>query len=162
VGDRKVKDHDMDMRYSPATGGFYATGLHADIPADAVGITGDDHRRLLAGQAAGHRIVAGADGRPTLTPPARPTTDARRAALAVLVKEQAAARILAVAPIWRQLNDARDLPLATGAARAAIEARYDAIDEIRAASDVLETRITIMSSHALARIDVAAPSHWPH
>jgi hypothetical protein len=162
VGDRKVKDHDMDMRYSPSTGGFYAAGLHADIPADAVAITGDDHRRLLAGQAAGHRIVAGADGRPTLTPPARPTTDARRAALVALVKEQAATRIFAVAPIWRQLNDARDLPSATGAARTAIEARYAAIDAIRAASGALEARITGLSARALAQLDIAAPSHWPH
>jgi hypothetical protein len=52
--------------YSASAGGFYLPGVHSVIPADAVEITADEHRALLAGQGNGQRIAAGADGKPTL------------------------------------------------------------------------------------------------
>lgn len=58
----------MGYSYSAATGGFYHSAVHgAAIPADAVAVSDAEHAALLDGQRAGSRIVAGPDGRPTLT-----------------------------------------------------------------------------------------------
>lgn len=55
------------MHYSKSTGGFYDSAIHGDnIPADAVEITVEQHDALLAGQSTGKRIVADAEGSPTL------------------------------------------------------------------------------------------------
>lgn len=71
------------MQYAPSTGGFYMFELHgAGMPADAAPITDARHAELMAGQAAGQIIAAGADGAPVLVdapPPPPPTTDAVRA-----------------------------------------------------------------------------------
>ncbi|MCH5146366.1 phage tail assembly chaperone [Desulfovibrio sp. UIB00] len=73
------------LYYSAITGGFYSRDVHGDaIPHDAVGITTDEHTSLLAGQAAGQRIVPGADGRPMLADKSAPT----EAALAAQVRAQ--------------------------------------------------------------------------
>jgi len=62
------------MFYAKSTGGFYDTAIHGDnIPADAVEITPTEHASLLDGQNNGQRIVADADGRPTLADPPAPT-----------------------------------------------------------------------------------------
>ena len=50
--------------YSATTGGFYITGVHADIPADAVEITDDRHAELLQEQASGKTIQADSSGVP--------------------------------------------------------------------------------------------------
>lgn len=62
------------MLYAKSTSGFYRPDIHGDsIPADAVEITNEEHAALLAAQAAGKRIEAGADGRPVaVDPPAIP------------------------------------------------------------------------------------------
>jgi len=58
------------MLYSKLTSGFYTKEIHGgNIPADAVEITQEEYRSLLAGQAAGKRISADADGKPILTDP---------------------------------------------------------------------------------------------
>jgi hypothetical protein len=58
------------MFYSPTTGGFYSQAIHGDsMPTDVVAITDERHADLLAGQAAGQRIVAGQDGAPMLADP---------------------------------------------------------------------------------------------
>lgn len=67
--------------------GFYDTSLDyaPPIPADAVEITDDEHAALLAGQAAGKRMVRGSDGQPTLADPPPPSLDDIKAGqLAVL------------------------------------------------------------------------------
>jgi len=72
----------MDMFFSPSTGGFYSSMLHAGfIPEDAVPITYERHQALLAGQAAGQEIAAGEDGAPVLRAPVHPpmTADEARA-----------------------------------------------------------------------------------
>jgi hypothetical protein len=57
----------MSYYYSPGTGGFYLRAIHgAAVPADAIEITDERHADLMAGQAAGQRIVAAADGHPVL------------------------------------------------------------------------------------------------
>ncbi|WP_210204568.1 hypothetical protein [Microvirga sp. 17 mud 1-3] len=68
------------MFYSASTGGFYSKEIHgSNIPADAVEITDDEHAALMAGQAAGKRIVPDENGRPILAdpPPAPPSIPKR-------------------------------------------------------------------------------------
>lgn len=64
------------MFFSKSTCGFYARDIHgANIPADAVEITTDEHAALLAGQSAGKIISADASGAPVLQDPPPPTTE---------------------------------------------------------------------------------------
>lgn len=64
------------MFYSKSTIGFYDAVIHGEnIPADAVEITADEHRALLAGQAAGKCIVVDAEGRPALGNLPEPATE---------------------------------------------------------------------------------------
>lgn len=54
----------MTMKFSAATGGFYLSGLHSDIPADAVSITSEQHQNLMTAQMNGQRIMADDNGFP--------------------------------------------------------------------------------------------------
>lgn len=55
------------MFYSKTTGGFYDPEIHgANIPADAVEITCEQHCALLEGQAKGQVIVCNESGHPCL------------------------------------------------------------------------------------------------
>lgn len=153
----------MSIHFAPATASFHDARL-GPLPDGAVAIDAATHARLLAARTAGATIAAGADGLPVAIKPAAPSLDDRRARAVALVKAEAAVRILAIAPLWRQLNDWRDLGfLAVSAvtARTPIETRFAAIDAVRAASDALEARIATMSVRSLAQLDIAAPSHWP-
>lgn len=143
----------MAIFYSAATPGFFDDAIHADLPADAVAITAARHRELLAAQGEGASIVADDRGKPRAHRPTF-TIATRRAALIRAVKRHAARRIDAIAPIWRQLNDQR-APSREG------EARFAAIDAIRAASDAIEAEITAAAGDALAAIDPAAHPLWP-
>lgn len=150
----------MAKFFSASTGGFYDDKIHRALPADAVPISDQRHLELLEGQSSGKIISADASGAPRLlNPPARPIAERRRLAIR-FVKREAERRILAVAPIWRQLNDARDLPASAGDRRQAIEARFAAIDAIRAASDAIEARIAGMGAADLAAFDPAADHLW--
>jgi hypothetical protein len=58
------------MQYSKNTGGFYSVEIHGDnIPSDAVIITDDVCRSLLAAQSEGKVIVADEDGFPQAIEP---------------------------------------------------------------------------------------------
>lgn len=161
----------MDFRFSPTTGGFYLTGINASIPADAVTVSAADHRALLEAQANGATIVAGAGGKPKAQYPASPTVAQRRAAAIVATKREAERRILGIAPLWRQSNDAAAIAklafeLAVGGDGVATEAdaafdRRDRIDAIRDSSNLLEAAIATMNTTALDQLDVAAATHWP-
>lgn len=62
------------MFYSKKTGGFYTREIHgANIPADAVEITTEQHAALIDGQSQGRRIVADQNGFPVLADPPPPT-----------------------------------------------------------------------------------------
>lgn len=64
------------MYFSASTGGFYIHEIHgANMPADVVEITAEQHAGLLAGQSAGQVIAADADGRPVLADPPPPAPD---------------------------------------------------------------------------------------
>lgn len=55
----------MKIYYSASTGGFYFEEIHgANIPADAVPITSEEHAALLEAQTRGLVIRPGAEGRP--------------------------------------------------------------------------------------------------
>lgn len=82
------------MFYSASTGGFYSDEIHgANMPADVVAITDDEHAALLAGQSVGQAICATANGRPTLKSPQPPSS----AALCASIDTAADAARLAVA-----------------------------------------------------------------
>jgi len=59
----------MAIKSSASTKCFYDTRRNANIPEDAVEISGDRHVELLTGQAAGFRIVSDASGAPVLQSP---------------------------------------------------------------------------------------------
>lgn len=87
--------------YSKSTGGFYSTEIHGeDMPADVVEITEEHYADLLAGQAAGKRIVPGPDGYPVLADQPAPTDEE----LAAAIRAERNARI--AASDWTQLPDA--------------------------------------------------------
>ena len=86
--------------YSASARGFFDSALHSTIPADAVVVAADEHRRLLAGQASGQVIVPDTDGSPVLADPPGPT-DAQLAAQ-YRVRRDA----LLAASDWTQLPDA--------------------------------------------------------
>lgn len=143
----------MAIYYSAATPGFFDDSIHADLPADVVKITPTRHRELLEAQGEGAAIIADDKGKPRIDRPTV-TIAARRAALVRAVKRQAARRIEAVSPLWRQLNDQR-APSQEG------DRRFAAIDAIRAASDAIEADIAAAAGDALATIDPAAHPLWP-
>ena len=149
----------MPLRYSAAANAFFDARLHDALPDDAVPLTVAEHQALLAAQAAGKVIRPGDDGAPTARRPTE-TTEALRARLLAAVKQEAARRILAIAPLWRQLNDVRDLARAGGERRAAIERRCATVDALRVASDRLEAALTTMTPRQLARCDLNDDSHW--
>lgn len=60
-------------KFSAETNGFYLTGFHTDIPADAVDITENKWRELMSGQEAGKIISADDTGYPVLLDRPAPT-----------------------------------------------------------------------------------------
>lgn len=143
----------MALYFAPSVCGFFSDAVHADIPADAVEISAQDHARLLDQQASGAAIVAGADGFPRANHVTVKLKD-RRAARIRQVKREAARRIESIAPLWRQLND-QHAPSDEGAAR------FTAIDAIRAASDMIEAEVASLSAAALDALDIARHPLWP-
>ena len=162
----------MSLFYSAAEGGFFDTAIHGFmVPADALPITAEEHRDLLAAQAEGKIIAANDNGRPQAVPRQAPDLAARRDARIATARAEARRRILGIATLERQANDNADIALqALQLAQAghttidtvpAIE-RRTRIDQVRAASNHLEAAIAGMSASALAQLDTAAPSHWPN
>lgn len=143
----------MALFYSASAHGFFDDAIHDPLPADAEPISAARHAELLAAQASGAQIIAADNGRPHIH---RTTASAasRRAALVRRVKRQAALRIEAISPLWRQLNDMRDASVA-GAAR------FAAIDAVRAASAVIEAEIAATAAAALDGLDIANHPAWP-
>ncbi|VXC79829.1 hypothetical protein [Sphingomonas sp. 8AM] len=149
----------MSIHYSPSRNSFFDDRVHATLPDDAHLVTAEEHARLLDAQTAGKVITPGLDGEPTARRPAE-NGEQLRARLITATKREAAHRIEAIAPLWRQLNDWRDLPLSQGSERAAIEARVAAINAIREASNDLEQKLAAMTARQLAKADIANDTHW--
>lgn len=150
----------MSIFYSATIGGFLDSAIHTILPSDAVPVTAEEHGALLAAQRAGKVIQSDTRGNPVALAPTR-SAEAIRTDLVAITKREAARRIDQVAPLWRQLNDAREWPFAIGDARAAIEARHAAIDAIRTASDAIERQIAGLGTRALTRFIPTTSDHWP-
>ncbi len=149
----------MSLHYSAARNAFFDERVHATLPDDAVPISAAEHARLLGEQAVGKVILPGDDGQPTARRKAE-NGEQLRVRLINATKREAARRIDVVAPLWRQLNDWRDLPLSDGEQRNAIERRVAAINAIRAASNRLELALAAMTARQLAKADIADDTHW--
>lgn len=134
----------FDLRIFPQDG----------LPPGAVRITPEKYAALLAGQAAGQIICADAKGRPRLTNPV-PT----RPALLLAIKQESGRRILAISPAWQQTNDLR--ALLAGDPAPAAEARFAAIDAVRAASDLIEQQLAATPDRALPAFPIAENPLWP-
>lgn len=142
----------MTMKYSASAGGFFDTSLHRKIPDDAVNVRADRYEALLTGQAEGHEIVADKRGRPQLRQFAPATLEAARAACVHAIKREAARRINARMPLWRQLNALRD----------STDPGFHEIDAIRQASNLIEQETMAFSLPAqLASFPVADHPIWP-
>lgn len=141
----------MAVFFSPSSLGFFDDAVHDVLPDDAVPISADRHRELLAAQASGATITADSNGKPRAS---RPSVDSRRAAALRQVKREAARRIEAIAPLWRQLNDQR-------APTTESDARFAAIDGIRVASDLIEQNVVLLSASAIDVLDIPAHPFWP-
>lgn len=150
----------MALFYSARRAGFFNDAIHRDLPADAVPITAERHAELLRAQSEGATIKADALGRPVARRVNVPTAQLRAGTIEA-IKAEASRRILAVAPLWRQLNDIRALPLSDGQERIVIEKRLALIDAIRAASDRIEREATALTAAALRTFDPTTASHWP-
>lgn len=137
--------------YSASRAGFFHEGLHDEIPEDAVPIPARRHAELMDAQSAGARIVANDKGRPVIE---HATAAERRAQLVARVQREASRRILAVSPVWRQLNDMRS-------ASAAGAARFASIDAIRLASDRIVKMARATGADALDAFQVADHPDWP-
>jgi hypothetical protein len=144
----------MTIYFSAHRRGFFDGRFHDALPADAVAISDDQYRQLLDAQAAGAAIDADASGLPKAATPARPTLSALRAATIEKVKAQASRRILAISPLWQQMNDLR-LPTDDG------DARFARIDAIRHASDAIEADVAAMSARSIEALDLATHIAWP-
>lgn len=79
------------MYYSASTGGFYIEDLHANIPADAVAITADEHAALLDAQAHGLVIQPDSAGHPVAVDAPPPTLGAVIAAKQAEIRDAAEA-----------------------------------------------------------------------
>jgi len=150
------------IRYSAATGGFYHTDLHAEIPADAVTVSARRHAALIDAQAAGGRIVADSRGRPIVATD-RVTIDQARSAAAAAIRRETRRRILAIASLERQSNDTAAIALAAlggGGDTAEAIARREAIEAVRARGRASRAELDTMTAAKLAAFDPAAEAHW--
>lgn len=155
----------MTLHYSKSVDGFFDTAIHRTLPADAVEISRDEHAALLDAQANGKRIVADRNGRPVAQAPAQPPIAERRAEAVAAIKREARRRILAIASLERQANDAAAIALSTYSAYEhpdvgdAVGRRLQ-IDAIRIASDALEAKVAALNAGALATLSITDDAHW--
>ncbi len=132
---------------------FFDSAIHGDtVPANAIEITPARHAELLNAQAIGKEIYADEDGRPRYRQ-RQIDADEIRANLVAAIRDEAARRINAVSPVWRQMNDQRQ-PSKAGAAR------FAQIDAIRAVSQRLEAELTATPDNLLSQFSPSRPDHW--
>lgn len=125
----------------------------SQAPEGAVAISGRRHAQLVEALAEGKAITRSAKGSPRIIA-RRMDTGAQRAQLVAAIKREAARRIDQVAPIWRQLNDAR-APSAQGARR------FAQIDAIRDASNAIEALLADVADRDLGAFPISHNPAWP-
>ena len=138
--------------FSARTGGFYLEGISSAVPEDATPISAARHAELLAHGGA-HIAACPKTGKPISTAP-KPGSAQHRADLTNSVRSEAARRIRAVSPIWRQINDTRE-------STPEGEARFSRIDAIRDASNLIENQLSDAAAKALADFPIATHPLWP-
>lgn len=152
------------MFFSPSSGGFYDPAISRDIPADAVRISRERHGELIAARAAGKLIAPDRKGRPMIREP-RIGVDQLRARAIASVKAEARRRILEVASLERQANDAATIAIeALAGAGTDLEGALDRrcrIDTIRTASNAIEAQIERMPAANLTSFDPSTHPAWP-
>lgn len=142
----------MTIKYSASAQGFFDSKLHRVIPEDAVTVTPKRYAALLAGQSEGHEIVADRRGRPQLRPIAPANSVSARAARVLAIKREAARRINARMPLWRQIN----------ALREGRDPGFHEIDAIREASNLIEDQLAECSGiDAICSFPVQEHPLWP-
>lgn len=152
------------MFFSPSSGGFYDPAINRDIPADVVRISRERHGELIAARAEGKIITADRRGRPMIRE-LRIGADQLRARAIASVKAEARRRILAVASLERQANDAASIAIeAFAGAGTDLEGALDRrirIDAIRAASNAIEEQIARMPAANLTSFNPSTHPNWP-
>lgn len=142
----------MTIKYSAAKGGFFDTALHRSVPEDAVTVSAKRHAELLIAQAQGYEIVPDKRGKPTLRSLKPETLLEAQAIVALAIRREAARRIEARIPLWRQVNALRDNT----------DPGFHEIDSIRAASNLIEQATAEVSTiEALAIFPIADNPIWP-
>lgn len=135
------------MFYSPATGHFHDSDW-GDVPDDAVRIDPARHSELVDGIHSGSTIAMRA-GQPVLVAP-----KAGAELLQQIVRQEARKRILAIAPVWKQINDLRS-PSEQGALR------FRRIDAVREASERIEQQLDELAAGSPGRELIENHPFWP-
>ncbi len=138
--------------FSASRLGFFSPSTHEELPDDAVAVSAARHAALLAGQAEGYQIVPDKRGRPQLRKAGAATLDEARAACVHAIKREAARRIEARMPLWKQLNAIRDNR----------DPGFHEIDAIRTASNAIEAMLSDLSTVSdVLNFPVADHPCWP-
>lgn len=87
------------MHYSAQTGFFYHPSVNAEMPADVVEITAEEHAVLLEGQSNGKRIAPDGNGRPVLVDPPAPLVTADGLCTGIDTAADTARRLVAGDPL---------------------------------------------------------------
>lgn len=137
--------------------GFYDSQIHGDaIPEDATYVSPARFDELMAAQAAGASIVSSEVGNPVLANVPSTSLAAARAQKIGQTKAEALGRITAIAPLWQQINDLRNI------AAPEVLARFADIDAVRAASTLIEAEIAAApDASALEALAIADNALWP-
>lgn len=152
----------MPWRYSPLTGQFYDDVINAGaIPGDALYVTPARHAELMEAQAGGASIAPSPEtGNPVIV--AAPALDlATKQTLAVnAIKAEAERRIVAIMPVYQQLNLIRAEANGTALDQAQIDA-FAAIDAIRTASNAIEADAQATDGTTIDQFEVRDNPTWP-
>lgn len=137
--------------WSPVNKGFYLAE-DADRPDHAnQPITAARHAALMRAQASGAQIENDQDSKPVAVA-ARPGIAQLRGQAVRRIRNEAARRIDATVPVWRQVN----------ALRNGTDPGWSRIDAIRAASNLIEKDVAALkSADAIAALDIANHPLWP-
>ncbi|BET42792.1 tail fiber assembly protein [Atlantibacter hermannii] len=116
-------------KFSAETTGFYLTGFHTDIPADAVDITEDKWRELMIGQEEGKIIAADDTGYPVLLDRPAPTHEQYVAAAEQEKQNRIDEALQSISVISLKLRAGRAL---TDAEQLRLDSTLDYIDAVTA------------------------------
>ncbi|WP_374406521.1 hypothetical protein [Pelagerythrobacter sp.] len=151
----------MSLRYSPSTGGFYDTDVHADIPDDAVYVSPSRHAELMAAQASGATISASADtGNPLAIAATARSLESRREQVCRAIRREGERRADRVMPLGRQVALLRGAVLRGADMSEDDLARFAEIEAIDLASTAIEEDIAGRSLAELVDYLIADNARW--